>query len=483
MRGTGDRGRVMSRAGFSGRRRRVRWARTALPVVVLAAGLALVPSPAAAATPGPVTLASHIPSSTVTTANGASPTVRTSADGAYVVFLSSATNLVSGQIDANSSAEFTTDVFLYSRATGAVTLVSHIPGSATTTGNGGSFNPVISADGSFVAFSSDAGDLAAGQIDENNFGDVFLYSRATGVVTLVSHVPASASTTGDRPSFSPSISADGGFVAFASQANRLVAGQIDNNYFADSRDDTFLYSRATGEVTLVSHIPTSTVTTGNGGGSGQWISADGMFVVFQSQAADLVTGQIDVAGVGGDDVFLYSRATGAVTLISHRSAGVTTAAGGSRPSISADGAFVSFSSSATDIVAGQTDIGDYSTEVFLYARATGVVTLVSHIPGNATTTANDSSNESIISANGAYVAFTSSATNLVAGQVDIEFSTDVFLYERATGGVALVTHSATSPTKAVYGRAPSISADGAFLAFTSGGHQRGRRSSRRRRRQ
>ncbi len=92
-----------------------------------------------------------------------------------MAFLSTATYLVAGQSDANGA----TDVFLYERATGAVTLVSHTPASATTTGTGFSFSPSISADGAFVAFTSNATNLVAGQSDANGASDVFLYQRTS----------------------------------------------------------------------------------------------------------------------------------------------------------------------------------------------------------------------------------------------------------------------------------------------------------------
>jgi len=83
------------------------------------------------------------------TAGGNSFSSRTSADGRYVVFVSSAVNLVARQTDANGN----NDVFLYDRVTGTTTLVSRTAASATTTGNSQSFSPVISADGNYVAFS------------------------------------------------------------------------------------------------------------------------------------------------------------------------------------------------------------------------------------------------------------------------------------------------------------------------------------------
>ncbi|MGI8684127.1 MAG: TolB family protein [Acidimicrobiales bacterium] len=359
---------------LSGRHGVARW----LIAAVVAAGSAVVPGarPTDAAVAGEVTLASHTPVSPATTPVGASDSADSSADGAFVVFQSTAPNLVTGQSDASN----TNDVFLFERATGVVTLVSHNPASSTTTANASSFSPSISADGAFMAFHSLATNLVAGQIDANGAFDVFLFERATGAVTLVSHTPASA-TTANAISFSPSISADGAFVAFHASATNLVAGQID----ANGVEDVFLFQRATGAVTLVSRTPASATTTANANSFSPSISADGAYVAFHSPATNLVAGQSDANGA--QDVFLLEQATGAVTLVSHTPASATTTANASSfiPSIAADGAFVAFESYTTNLAAGQIDANGVE-DVFLFQRATGAVTLVSHTPASATTT-------------------------------------------------------------------------------------------------
>ncbi len=423
-------------------------------VMAIVAGLLLVSEPApAVAAGGQVILASHVPTSAVTTPPfGSSDSPSTSANGAFVVFESTASDLVAG--DSN----FATDVFLTDRATGAVTLVSHVPGSPTTSANGSSCCAVISSDGAFVAFASRATNLVTGQIDTNVDYDVFLFERATGAVTLVSHVAGSATTTANTGSVGPSISADGAQVGFESNASNVVGGQTDTNNAAD----VFLFERAAGAVTLVSHAASAT-TTANSASYGPTISADGTYVAFGSTATNLVATDAN----GADDLFLFARATGSVTLVSHRSnSSNTTANGGSyAPAVSANGAYVAFESAATNLVAGQSD-ANADSDVFLYERATGTVTLVSHIPGSATTTANLASCCTTISADGAFVAFESFATNLVTGYVG---TGGVFLFERATGAVTLVSHvpgSATTDANGV-GNDASISANGASVVFTS----------------
>jgi Tol biopolymer transport system component len=415
---------------------------------------------------GTVTLVSHAAGTATTTGGGASTAPRISADGAYVVFESSADNLVPGQ--SEPGAVFGTNVFLFSRATGAITLVSHVPADVARSGDDTSAKPSISGDGAYVAFSSSATTL----IDPYTFSvehrhQVFIYSRTTGTVTLVSHTPASGTAAGNNRSDDPRISADGAFVAFASPATNLVTPQTDSN----AEDDVFVFERATGAVTLVSHIPSSATTT-SPTAYARWpsISAGGDYVTFVSTSSGLVAGQVE-AFAETPDVFLYTRATGTVTLVSHTSASATTAASNESYSatISADGAFVSFTSGATSLVAGQIDANG-EDDVFLFSRVSGSVSMVSHVPASTSTAANHTSNMASISADGSYVAFLSRANNLVTGQTDGSGGVDVFLYTRVTGAVTLVSHTtagATTAANSVHGNLITLSANGSFVAFSS----------------
>jgi hypothetical protein len=450
-------------------RRRARSTSTAAvlaAMVLTTMTLTAAPAPAA----GALIMASHSPVGPATAPVGVSGFAKTSTDGAYVVFESTAANLVTGQSDASTTG----DVFLYQRSTGTVTLVSHASGSATTAGNGVSRRPVISSDGAYVAYESMAKNLVAGGSDPKGTegSDVFLYSRATGATTLVSRSTASATTHGNDSAHRPSISADGGFVAFESYATTHIAGTDPVG-----TADVFVFSRSTGVVTLASHTPASATTTGNGASDGPHISANGAFVVFKSIATNLVAGQTDTNAKW--DIFLFERATGALTLVTHIPVSATTTANGgtlvignSEYSISADGGFVAFSSSSTNQVGMQTDTNNTLDDVYLYERATAGVVLVSHVPANTATTANEASGSPVLSADGAYVAFVSSATNLVPGQNDANFSPDLFLYARATTALTLISHtpgSSTTTTNLSRSDFPSLSADASVVAFQSYG--------------
>ena len=116
---------------------------------------------------------------------------------------------------------------------------------------------------------------------------------------------------------------------------------------------------------------------------GSQVSADGRFVVYVSQADDLVPGQ-----PAGDDgaVYLFDRVTGVTSLVSHRVGSLSIPASGesAAPVISADGSKVVFTSTALDVVPGQSCSGcmDDARSVFLYDRVSGATALVSHLSGS-----------------------------------------------------------------------------------------------------
>lgn len=382
-------------------------------------------------------------------------------DGRYVAFTSDALNVVAGQTDTNGAS----DVFLHDRVVGTTTLVSRTGASATTAGNGASTTPVISGDGRYVAFLSTATNLITGQTDTNTANDVFLYDREAGTTVLVSRTSASATTAADAVSGAPVVlSSDGLYVVYSSNATNLVAGQTDTA----GTTDVFLFNRATGATVLVSRTSTSATTTGNAASSTASMSTDGRYVAFTSNATDLVTGQFDVPN--SNDVFLFDRVTSTTTLVSHASTSVTTTANGASgtSTISGDGRFVAYRSAATNLVTGQTDT-NAATDVFLFERETGATTLVSHTSASLTTTGNAASDVPVFSRDGSFVAFRSVATNVVAGMTDTNGTADVFLYNRATEGIALVSRTGTTvvTTGNNLSEAAALSTDGRYVAFRS----------------
>ncbi|HET9229620.1 MAG TPA: hypothetical protein VFR31_23265 [Thermoanaerobaculia bacterium] len=402
---------------------------------------------------GDLTLVSHAAGFPATTGVGVSYDLSISADGRYLVFQSTSHNLAPGQM-----VTFPADrVYLYDRVADTLTRIVN--------GNNASKNPVISKDGSYIAFASAATDLIPGITDANGKEDVFLYERATGTLTLVSRSAASGSTAANGKSSSPQINADGSFVLYTSEATDMVAGQTEGNI----GDDVFLYSRGAGTNTLVSHVQGLPATTGNQPASfgSLGLSDDAAYAVFISGATNLISGQIDSPSLWFD-AFLYERATGNVTLLSHRDGSPVTASGTGQVSISADGAWITFDSSGVDLVPGQVDLNGFP-DVFLVQRATGAVTLVSRQSGTASTAGDDLSTTGVLSEDGRYLLFSSYATNLIPGQTDTNEAGDTFLFDRVAGTSMLVSHADGSSSAAGNGWSgfSQLAGDGSYAAFLS----------------
>ncbi|HEV2844861.1 MAG TPA: hypothetical protein VG477_08455, partial [Thermoanaerobaculia bacterium] len=319
-----------------------------------------------------------------------------SADGRFVAFTSPARDLVPGLGDGA-----TYNVYLWDRETGEATLVSRRAG-AGEAADGDSFSPSLSAGGGVLAFVSTATELVPGTAVEGQEQNVYLYERATGTVTLVSRSAASASRSGNNPSFAPAVSADGRFVAYLSGAPDLIPGQSDSNLSLD----VFLYDRLTGVTTLVSRAASSALTTSNGGSqlpilSGfslpPSLSGDGRYVVFSSFGTDLVPGVPDTND--RPDVFLFDRLQGTVAFVSLSGSPPHVADGGYEPRISRDGGTV---------VYFLDDLARHATgsQIVAYDVATGSRGLVTRAPESPFTFGNRGANSVSLSADGRTVAFT-----------------------------------------------------------------------------
>ena len=234
-----------------------------------------------------------------------------SGDGRYVAFTSRGTDLVSGF----SGPADIDQVYLFDRTDGSIALVSRAAGSATTGANGSSFAPAISANGRFVAYSSPASDLVAGQVDPGPADtDVFLYDVAAGTNTLVSHSTGDQLTGAGGSSVNARISDDGGRVAFESTADDLTGG-------ADPASiSIYVFERTDGTNRRVSRNVASPADSADGESSGSFISGDGKWVVFSSTGQNLVTGFADNNGASGD-VYLAAVDGDTTLLASHGPAG------------------------------------------------------------------------------------------------------------------------------------------------------------------
>ena len=371
-------------------------------------------------------LLSHRAGDVLTAGNGGSAAIAMSDDARWHLVRSIATDLIPGFVDGNTADG--ADVYVHDAVTGATTLVSHRT-SGTTLGATGTSQPVaMSADGRRVLFTSAAPDLVTGFVDRNgsNGDDFFLYDRTTGTTALVSHRVGSLveGANGAPPAIGDglgSISADGNWVMFASEGTDLVAGQVDTN----ASSDLFLFEVATGQVTLVNHLVGSAVTTA---GSFTWIgqlSADGRFVAFECGGPGLFPGQDPGAPFRG--VLLHDRVTGQRRLVSHSHLGpAVPVSSGSFGAMSADGRYLAWSTSATDVVAGLVDTNQRA-DIYVFDRTRDQSTLVSHRAGAPLVAANGESLPQGISDDGRTVAFLSKATDIAAGVADGNAESDAFI--------------------------------------------------------
>lgn len=306
--------------------------------------------------------------------------------------------------------------------------------------NGSSLGPVVSADARFVAFASSATNLVAG--DDNGTQDVFLVDRETGDTIRLPVMQGPVPTGGSASE--PSISADGRVVAFTFQPPPGASVALGSIVVA--------YDRMTGSTTTV-----STVVRGSLSASARQpsVAADGRFVAFTSNA-DLVG-----EGEAVDDVFRYDRETGVMAIVSVNRDGRRIAGQAASPSISGDGNVVAFVSDAGRSVTFE-DPGAGSQ---IYARdmAAKRTERVSMAAGGRA--ANGAASDPAISGDGRYVAFASRATNLASGPG--AGAPGLFRRDRQTGTTILVSLTPRGTAAQGASGQPSITLDGSVVAFTS----------------
>ena len=297
-----------------------------------------------------------------------------------------------------------------------------------------SFMPDLSATGRYVVFSSSATTLVPG--DTNGVEDVFVRDRTAGVTERVSVSGAAAQGNGE--SWGSSITPDGRYLAFTSDAANLVAR--DTN----ASRDVFVRDRVAGTTTRVS--VSSSGAQGNGFSSWGTISADGRHVAFVSDAPDLVPGDTN----GAEDVFVRDLDTGVTERVSVAAAGAQADGYSHDVAISGTGRYIAFSSAAANLVPGDTNATE---DVFIRDRLTGTTTRVSVGPGGVQ--AGDDSGGAVLTPDGRYLAFHSLATNLVPGGSTRIRS--VFVRDLRTG----------VNSRIAAGAGAALSNDGRYIAFTS----------------
>ena len=333
------------------------------------------------------------------------------------------------------------DIFVHDRETGITQRVS--VASDGIQGNGSSGQPAISADGRFVAFFSFAANLVPG--DTNGTGDVFLHELQTGLTHRVS--VSTGGAQGNGFSSTPSISGDGRFIAFESSASNLVAGDNNNN------TDVFVHDRLEGSTQGAWANPQR---FGNLPGGAPEISADGLVVAFAVHLQDWASDDTQ----GRSQVLVRDILTGVTALAGGNPENVFGIGAAGALSISADGSWVALRSNATDLVPGDTNQAD---DVFVIGREGGTVWRAS--VDSAGDQGNGTSREPTVSGDARFIAFSSDAFNLV--EQDSNGIGDIFVHDRETGITHRVSAGPDGADSDGRSASPSISADARFIAFES----------------
>lgn len=439
-----------------------------------------------------------------------------SADGRFVAFQSVSDNLVTG--DGNKRSDiFVRDI--RRERTERVSVSSSGAEARDATGvltpGAGSWTPAISGNGRYVAFVSSAPNLVPG--DHNHALDVFVHDRDTGRTERVS--VSSEGREGQRPDawrtwchpvphhedpnrpllgcwatglyllFGVSISSTGRYVLFASELEGiapdaprctdpgngsltgdsqehlpgLVVAGVDTGFF--SCRQIYLHDRRTHETTLVSR--SSEGEAGAGDSSSPFISPNGRWIVFASDASNLVQGDVS----GFRDVFVHDRLTGRTELASRNSRGEqgNEQSGGAtvrgHATISNDGRWVAFISNASNLAEGDENV---VTDVFLRDLVAGKTFLVSGAPGDsleARASKTTGGGHSYITADGRYVTFTS--VDPEPGFQDVRIR-ETMVYDHKTRTTTVVSlRSSGEQDDGIMNLEPEISSDGHYVVFHS----------------
>jgi Tol biopolymer transport system component len=413
-----------------------RAART-LAAIAAAAAVLLLPAPAHAASAGTIALVDVAPDGTP--GDGGIGGSDISADGRYVAFASTSTNLVAS--DGNGAD---TDIFVRDTQTGTTTMVSGgLDGQPAN--DFAEYTAAISGNGRFVAFTSSASNLVPD--DTNGERDVFVYDRQTGTTTRASVFAGGRQISGI--SSGATISDNGRYVAFIVTA---FSGMDDQGLWLNGQY-AFVHDMQSGKTTRVS------VQADGGTNLSAFeaaVSGNGKRVVF--------SGFGDWIGDGGTGtgIFVHDLASGATVRANVPATGEGTSASGTNPSISRDGTKVSWESYDSYVPADTNGMGD----VYVRDLIADTTTLVSaDRPGTGAGNAYSTSGR--VAAGGRYVAFYSEASNLVARDVNGN-AFDVFVRDVTTGRTTAVSSTPAGTTANSDSFDAAVSANGSHVVFQSG---------------
>jgi hypothetical protein len=424
------------------------------------AGVLLLPA-AASADYGSLSTVSVRADGTAT-GNAASINMSGSAGGRTVAFQSQATDI------AGTGNNFDYDVFVRNQVAGGSALVSHAAGD-TAEADGASTGPIVSGNGQYVAYVSEATNVVSPPVSAGEFAaHVYLYDKTTGTNLLVDHAFGDEAVAGPSGAQVAAVSWDGRYVVYTSASNNLV-GDPSNDTNADSGSgvDVFVYDRTTRTSRLVSHSGESDgVVAANGGDAfNVYARSDAGLVTFSSIATDISPG----ATSGQTNVYLWRMDTGATRLVSHVHDGTDEQTGASLGmDLSEDGGYLLYESDAGDAVAGQSAAsGGGPADIFLYDVAQNDSMLVSHAAGAPTTETDDATIDGNLSADGAFAAWSSPADGVIAASPGGREM--VYEFARSSGVNTLVSHASSGAGTPAGSDSTGarVSPDGGTVAYES----------------
>jgi hypothetical protein len=387
---------------------------------------------------GTTTLASRASGADGAKSNGISRSGPLSADGRFVAFFSSATNL------SPDDGDTAFDVYVRDLQTHTTTLVSRASGAGGAKNNGDAYPTAISSDGRFVAFDSRATNLSPD--DGDAIFDSYVRDLQTGTTTLVSRASGAGGAKGNDTSFAYALSADGRFVVLYSQATNLSPDD------GDATTNVYVRDLQTLTTTLVDRASGANGAKGNDDAYPAGIWGDGRFVAFSSYATNLSPDDGDATG----DVFVRDLQAGTTTLVSRASGASGTKGNGDSyaDSVSADGRFIALESGASNLSPAD---GDTAYDAYVRDLQTGTTTLVSRAAGMSGAKGNGESFAAYLSGDGRFVAFGSTATNLSPD--DSDGLTDVYVRDIGRAPAAAADDYTTEANTSLAVAAPGVLAN------------------------